>query len=240
VGKTPLESNAERVGFIFPHYASSLPKVVQTFIENLDLGSVRYLFAIATRGGTKTMTFLEIDTILEKKGRRLDSFFVFTMPSGSEPLVKEYADRITEERIQRLESQMLARLDSIQRIIVDQEISREEDKGAAPPPPFLVPFVPLLEAISPYLVRFGKMVESSFEFYYDEKCTGCGICEAVCLAEKVQMMDGRPNWQETVQCHGCFACLNFCPELSIQVKSKWYLKSYTPICRPSGHCITIT
>jgi ferredoxin len=29
-----------------------------------------------------------------------------------------------------------------------------------------------------------------------------------------------------VQCHGCFACLNYCPEEPIQVESKWYLKSY--------------
>ena len=71
------------------------------------------------------------------------------------------------------------------------------------------------------------MVETSFDFYYDEKCTGCGICERVCLAGKVQMVDDRPVWQEAISCHGCFACLNFCPEESIQVKSSWYLKSYT-------------
>ena len=162
------------------------------------------------------------------KGRRLDSFFVFTMPSGSEPLVKGYASQMTEERIQRLESEMLSRLDSIQRVIVNQEINREEDTGAASPPPsFLVPFMPLIEAITPLLIPLGKLVETNFEFYYGDNCTGCGLCERVCLAEKVKMADGRPAWQEEVQCHGCFACLNFCPEKSIQVESKWYLKSHT-------------
>ena len=228
VDRESVTTNGETVGFVFPHYASSLPKVVHTFIEKLDLESARYLFAMVTRGRTGTMAFVEIDKILKQKGRRLDSFFVFTMPSGSEPLVKGYAKQITEERIQRLESEMLARLDSIQRIIVDQEINREENTGAAtPPPPFLVPFMPLIEAITPVLVPLGKLVETSFAFYYDEKCTGCGVCERVCLAEKVQMVDGRPVWQEAVKCHGCFACLNFCPEESIQVESTWYLKSYT-------------
>lgn len=227
VDKESVITNAETVGFVFPHYASSLPKTVHAFIETLDLGSAGYLFAIATRGRTKTMAFAEIDKILLGKGRRLDSHFVFTMPSGSEPLVKGYASQITEERIHRLESEMLARLDSIQRIFVDQKISREEDTGATPPPRFLAPFVPLIELVSPLLVPLGKMVETSFDFYCDEKCTGCGVCEDVCLAEKVQMVDGRPVWQEAAKCHGCFACLNFCPEESIQVESKWYLQSYT-------------
>jgi ferredoxin len=229
VSKESVSAKGTTVGFVFPHYASTLPKVVHTFIDRLDLGSAGYLFAIATRGATKTMAFVEIDKILKTRGRRLDSFFVFTMPSGSEPLVKGYADRITEERIHRLESEMLARLDSIQRIIVDQKISREEDTGATPPPRFLVPFVPLIELISPLLVSLGKMVETTFEFYYDETCTGCGVCETVCLSQKVHLVDGRPIWQGAVKCHGCFACLNFCPLESIQVASRWYLKSYTDV-----------
>lgn len=228
VDKESVTASAETVGFAFPHYASSLPKVVHTFIEKLDLGAASYLFAIATRGRTETRAFIEIDQILKMQGRRLDSFFVFTMPSGSEPLVKGYADRITQDRILRLESAMLARLDAIAKIITDGEISREKDVGDdTPPPRFLVPFLPLIRAISPLLVPLGKLVESDFEFYIDHKCTGCGVCACVCLSEKVQMVDGSPIWQEAVQCHGCFACLNFCPVEAVQVASKWYLKSCT-------------
>jgi NAD-dependent dihydropyrimidine dehydrogenase PreA subunit/flavodoxin len=227
VERESVTASGDAVGFVFPHYASSLPKVVHTFIEKLDLGSARYLFAIATRGGTKTMAFSRIDKILKEKGRRLDSFFAITMPGGNDALVEAYADRITEERIQRLESEMRARLDTIQRIIVDREVSREEDSGYVAPPPFLEPFISLLDAISPYLVRLGKMVESSFEFYYDEKCTGCGVCARVCLAVRVQIVDDRPVWSDSIRCYGCFSCLSFCPKESIQVRSKWYLKSYT-------------
>jgi NAD-dependent dihydropyrimidine dehydrogenase PreA subunit len=222
-----VTSRGETVGFVFPHYASTLPKVVHTFIEKVDLSSAEYLFAIITRGRTQTMAFAEMDRILTEKGRRLDAHFVFTMPSGSEPLVKTYASQITEERIGRLEGEMLARLDSVKRTILNRETSREEDRGDVPPPPLLVPFLPLLDAISPYLVRFGKMVESTFDFYYDDKCTGCGVCEHVCLSERVRMVDDRPAWQKAVMCHGCFACLNYCPEESIQVESRWYLKSHT-------------
>lgn len=227
VGRESVTASGNTVGFVFPHYASSLPKVIRAFIEKLDLGSARYLFAIATRGGTKTWAFAEIDQVLKEKGRRLDSHFAITMPGGNDALVKSYAERITEERVQRLESEMLIRLDAIQRTIVDREVSREEDRGHVAPPPFLVPFVPLLDALAPHLIRLGRRVESSFEFYCDETCTGCGVCERVCLAARVQMVDDRPVWSDSVRCYGYFACLSFCPKESIQVRSKWYLKSYT-------------
>lgn len=227
VERDPVTARGDTVGFVFPHYASSLPGVVRAVIEKLDLGPAAYLFAIATRGGTRTMAFAEIDEILGRAGRQLDSFFAITMPSGSEPLVKGYAAKITEERMGRLEAEMLARLDTIQRIVLKRESSREEDRGTALPPPLLVPFLPLLDAISPHLVRLGKKVESSFDFYYDAKCSGCGLCERVCLARRVQMAGDRPAWGENAACYGCFACLNYCPEGSVQVKSRWYLKSYT-------------
>lgn len=227
VNKETVTTNGKTVGFVFPHYASTLPKIVHRFIKKLYLDSAGYLFAIATRGRTQTQAFVEIDKLLKKKGRRLNSFFAITMPSGSEPLVKGYANRITEERIYRLESEMLSKLDLIQRTIVNQEISREEDLGdGTPPPPLLVPFLPIIRVLNPLLVRFGKMVETTFDFYFDEKCTGCGLCANICLAGRIKMVDGKPMW-ETFKCHGCFACLNYCPLESIQVKSSLYLKSYT-------------
>ncbi|MBN1584291.1 MAG: hypothetical protein JXA89_26515 [Anaerolineae bacterium] len=78
-----------------------------------------------------------------------------------------------------------------------------------------VPFLPLIRAATPLLIRLGKMVESTFDFYLDDKCTGCGVCKEVCLAERVYMVDGRPVWQQAIQCHGCFACFNFCPKDSL-------------------------
>jgi ferredoxin len=91
----------------------------------------------------------------------------------------------------------------------------------------MVPFLPLLKLLEPLLRPVAKKAETSFEFYFDVKCTGCGVCERVCLGQKIRMVDGRPEWQEEVKCLGCFACLNFCPEESIQVKSTWYMKSQT-------------
>lgn len=64
-------------------------------------------------------------------------------------------------------------------------------------------------------------------FYADSRCIGCGICEKVCLSKKIKMNDKKPIWQKKVLCYMCFACLNFCPEKSIQVEDIPGVKSYT-------------
>jgi len=82
-----------------------------------------------------------------------------------------------------------------------------------------------------HLVRLG-MAYSEYDgakdyFYSDSKCIGCGICEKVCLSEKIKLVDKKPAWQRNVKCYLCYACLNYCPAHSIQIKSKIYMKSYT-------------
>jgi NAD-dependent dihydropyrimidine dehydrogenase PreA subunit len=229
VSQDLVEAHAETVGLVFPQYGGTMPKVVAKFVQKLDLRSAQYIFAAATRGGTPCRAFADVDQLLGKKARRLDSYFVLTMPSGSEPLVDTFADNITEERIARLESEMLHRLNAIQKIITAQEVNREEDLSGieAPPPDFIKPILPLIKILEPILLPLAKRAESSFAFYSDAKCTGCGVCEKVCLAQKVKMAGERPVWQQEVKCYGCFACLNYCPEQAVQIESTWYLKSRT-------------
>ena len=224
-----VKASAETVGLVFPQYASSTPKLVDRFIDKLDLVIAKYIFAIVTRGGTTCYAFERVDKLLKKKGRRLDAYFVLTMPSGSEPLVEECPEKLTEERIARLESEMLERLDSIQATITAQEINREEDcRGIdAPPPAFLKPYMPIIRLLEPHLIVLGKLAESRFGFYVASECNGCGLCARVCLAQKIRMVNGKPVWQKQVECFGCLACLNYCPETSVQVESTWYLQSWT-------------
>jgi NAD-dependent dihydropyrimidine dehydrogenase PreA subunit/flavodoxin len=224
-----VTAGAETVGLVFPQYASSTPKVVDKFIGKLNLAAAQYIFAIVTRGGTTCYAFDQVDKLLKKTGRRLDAYFVLTMPSGSAPLVEECPEELTGERTARLESEMLEKLDAIQATITAQETHREEDcrRLDTPPPAFLKPYMPIIDLLEPYLVPLGKLAESRFGFYADSKCNGCGLCERVCLARKIQMVDGRPVWQDKAECFGCLACLNYCPETSVQIASTWYLQSWT-------------
>jgi len=52
------------------------------------------------------------------------------------------------------------------------------------------------------------------------------ISDIVFIAEHTKV-NKKPLWQDERLCYMYYACLNYCPQQSIQVNSKWYMKSYT-------------
>lgn len=220
-----IESNAETMGFVFPIHGMTIPVPVKKFIKKLNLTSTQYLFAIATRGGTIHNAFTVIDKILIKKDKQLDSYFSITLFSN-DPKLEGWKCPSTEE-IKEIEIKIQNRLDSIQKIIQNQEINRETDlEGVSFPYNHFVNF--LLEKIIHLSMKYLVEIKGLNDYFYaDEKCVGCGTCEKVCLSKKIKIIDNRPVWQNNVKCHFCYACLNFCPRQAVQIKSKWYMRSYT-------------
>ena len=213
-----IKTSKEVVGFVFPIHRMTFPIPVKKFIEELDLKSTRYIFAIATRTGTQHIAFNEIKKILRKKGKNLNSCFTLNM-ACNDPRNKDWHPT-TNEEITKLESEIQIKLDLIQKIIINQENSREEDSDSAPSNYMLKHLVPLGMA-------FAEYTGAKDYFYSNSKCIGCKICEKVCLSGKIKMIDKKPVWQRNVKCYFCYACLNYCPVKAIQIKSKFYMKSYT-------------
>lgn len=205
LGKNPIVPEARAIGFVFPIHLASLPPLIKDFIKNLDLGSVDYVFAIATRIGTQHAAFAGIDKVLKKKGRALDAFFNLNMPSNDP---KFSFKELSAERLAIIEAAAQLELDRIASIIARREASRERDASYAT----RVPFVQLVAMLA------GLMDGMEPGFYADEKCGGCGTCEKVCLSRKIKMENGRPVWQKGVKCSQCYACLNFCPNRAVQLK----------------------
>ncbi|MBN1439450.1 MAG: hypothetical protein JW929_08580 [Anaerolineales bacterium] len=71
------------------------------------------------------------------------------------------------------------------------------------------------------------MYQRLVRFYSDPECTGCGICEPVCLSGKIHLVEKRPVWKKDVRCYACFACINYCPRRAIQVESRFPIRSKT-------------
>ncbi|RXA14366.1 ferredoxin [Methanosarcina sp. MSH10X1] len=218
LNKDVIETSGETVGFVFPIHFMTVPIPVKRFIKKLDLKSARYIFAVATRTGTQHIAFIEIEKILKKRGKSLNSSFTLNM-GCNDPRDKDYHP-VTKGEIAELESEVQKRLDSIKKIIINQENSREKDSE----------FIPASSGLG-RLVRLGMAYAehngAKNYFYADSRCMGCGKCEKVCLSGKIKMIDNKPVWQESVKCYFCYACLNYCPAKAVQIKSKLYMKSHT-------------
>ncbi|HEY5493106.1 MAG TPA: EFR1 family ferrodoxin [Candidatus Anoxymicrobiaceae bacterium] len=220
LSKDAVSADVDAVGFVFPTHGMISPIPVRRFLKKIDLGSANYLFSVVTRGGTKFLGFKKMDRILGKQGKRLDACFLLNM-ADNDPKFEVY-DIPTAERIAGIESVVQGRLDSIARTITEKKASRERDTE----------FVHDSNYFLERLVILG-MVYAEFNgvndyFYCDEKCKGCGTCEKVCLSGKIEMADDKPLWRDDVKCYMCYACLNYCPAESVQIKDKWFMKSYTP------------
>ena len=224
-----VETKADTVGFVFPQYASTFPKMVGKFLETLKFQTPKYIFAIITRGAGESFADIDLDKILMKSGNKLNAFFIITMPGGNSAILKNCSERLAPERIGRLSIEVMNKLKTIQKIIFDNSDYRKKDTEATIIPPFWMR--PLL----PMLLTFAKKIENKFSFYSDEKCNGCGVCSNVCLANRIEIINGKPIWLKGRTCYACWACLCYCPKESIQIKSKWYVKSFTEKNRRYHH-----
>jgi hypothetical protein len=77
-----VESVSDSVGFVFPIHLAMAPAPVIDFVKKLDLKSAEYIFAIATRAGSQHRAFIDLENILKKKDKSLDSFFTLNMTSN--------------------------------------------------------------------------------------------------------------------------------------------------------------
>ncbi|MBN2602661.1 MAG: EFR1 family ferrodoxin [Candidatus Thermoplasmatota archaeon] len=214
-----VKTKGETVGFVFPTYFTTVPAPVRLFLKRVDMKSAKYTFSIVTRMGSFCVANGIIKRLLKKKGKRLDAQFILNMgnnsPTGLKPGKgdENWIQEISKEKISQLESKVQSHLDKIQKIIVNQKKYPEKIN--------LNPLTSLAERIMYFLTR---NIKTQINFVTDSTCTGCGICEKVCLSRKILMDNKKPHWQENVRCYYCYACFNFCPTQSILVDKKYTKK----------------
>lgn len=220
-----IKTTGKIIGFIFPVHALTIPIAVKRFIRKADFSSSEYLFAIATREGSIFRGFRLMDHLLKKKNKRLDAHIILNMYSNESRhegyKVPSAAD------LASLEGVVLEKLECIQNIITNKMTSREKDLDGR------IDFGqhPLINKLLEKTVLSGMAISEYIGgvnyFYADSNCTGCGICEKLCLSKKITMCGKKPIWDKKVLCYMCFACLNFCPVQSIQISNIPGVKSFT-------------
>lgn len=214
--KNIIKSRGDAVGFIFPVHLAMAPAPVIKFLKKLDLKSAEYIFAIVTRSGSQHRAFKDLKKALAQKNKNLNAYFTLNMASNDPKF--EGWHRVTEEEMVDIESEVHNNLEYISDIVLNKDKSYEKDTHFTQP----LPVFSVLSLFLPVLNRFYNA-----EFYSDSKCRGCMTCEKICLSGKIKITGEKPAWQEDVPCYLCHACLNYCPEQAVQIKSNRFLRSYT-------------
>jgi len=199
--KEKLKSTSVKVGFIFPLYYAGLPKIVYDFVERLDLDSSNYIFSVITNAGDiNELPLQQLEKILKTKKKMLSAAFLITMPNNyiigydihSEERQKEFFKKANDQ-IENIREFVKNKTKNLTPEIFEKDVSRSEKINN----------------------QFRKKVNGTDKlFYIDDNCNNCGICEKVCPVNNIILINGRPKWQH--KCQQCLACINFCPEKSIQ------------------------
>ncbi len=192
---------SEKVGFIFPLYYYGLPKIIYDFVTKIKLDEATYIFAVVTRAGdVDGVPLIQLEKLLRKKSRTLNSGFFVMMPDNFILLPSTISD---EEKMKLFEKANI-KIKEISKII-------EENKNNLK--------IEIIEGKKHRLergnLRFHKNVHKGDEsFFADEACTSCGTCEDICPVNNINIVEGKPQWLH--ECQQCLACINYCPEESIQ------------------------
>lgn len=198
--RNKIERDTTIIGFIFPVHIWGIPAPVVNFLNRLEPDPTRYYFAVAVNAGQVAATLIQLQNLLEKKNMRLSSGFSVCLPSN-------YIPWGGAESVEKQRQKFSAAMEKIS-TIASSVRSRKEM------PPEKGPLWQNIFLSSIYRLSYSYVSGMDKSFWADEKCTGCGICEKICPAQNISLMDGKPQWQH--RCEQCFACLQWCPEEAIQ------------------------
>lgn len=192
---------AERIGIIFPVYIWGYPLIVGEFIKKLKLAKDKYVFAVDTCGGWPGATLLLIQNLIEKQGGILSAGFSVLMPGNYTPMYGAKPEDKQKKLFEKEKNKILKIVD----IVKNKAKARIERNS------FLVNalFTGLFFNMSKNHVH-----QMDKNFFSDEKCNSCGICEKVCPVSNIKMINKKPIWQHN--CEQCLSCLQWCPEEAIQ------------------------
>jgi len=201
--KENLTSESKKIGFVFPLYYSGLPKIVYDFIEKIDLSRSEYFFAIvSSAGGVTVLPLQQIEKLLKAKpkAKALNAGFLVTMPNNY--IIGYNID--SEQRQKDLFKKEMNQVKQISEIVKNSKGNLNQDI-----------FEKNLGRAERFNAKFRVDVnESDKNFYVEDNCNSCGICENLCPVNNIMMIDGVPEWQH--KCQQCLACINFCPEKALQ------------------------
>jgi len=194
------------VGFVFPVFYCGLPKIVDEFINKINLSNASYVFVIAVYGATggNGGCSQQSKSIFSDKNIKLNSFFyiksvdnfnVWTL-KGDIPSLKKQKE---------IHENVTNSVNIISEIILNKK--KHFDKS-------------FIEYIGPIIYGYKHFIKTVKErdkyFTVGNNCNSCGLCVKICPTKNIQMEE-KPKWLNE-NCQFCLGCLHLCPKKAINYK----------------------
>ncbi|HEX3046678.1 MAG TPA: EFR1 family ferrodoxin [Bacillota bacterium] len=195
------QTQTQNIGLIFPVFFCGMPRILNEFIEKLELKDPKYIFAVCNGGapfpvGTLSLTQRK----LRQKGLALNAGFYVQMPGNY--LVKYGA--FSPEQQKALFTQAKAKIKTISEFVKAQQ-NHPIEKGNF-----------LTDKIGQWInqAMLPKFAAMDQYFWTTDQCNGCKLCEQICPIQNLHVINSRPKWGGN--CEHCLACIQWCPVEAIQ------------------------
>jgi flavodoxin/ferredoxin len=202
-----VDTDADGIGFVFPLYDFKPPPPIDDLVDKLGDISDKYLFAVCTYGITAARSMHQFGKLIASRGGRLSAGFAVAMPHNGLG-----SSAVTESDEQSLFKGWRDRRDEVCEYINARKAGRIESSSL-----LLVPFQRRFLRMLPSALKFARHAllkgVDSLAFVANDDCNSCGICEKVCTAANIEIVDGKPVWSD--RCVSCFACVHWCPQEAI-------------------------
>ncbi|MGL4363277.1 MAG: EFR1 family ferrodoxin [Cellulosilyticaceae bacterium] len=199
-----LISVSDVVGFGYPVYCSDIPELMKTFMQSLNIESVKKTFVFCTQesfsgDGTRVAT-----EFLEKTQFDIKYTMHIKMPnnitSAISPLSYNYTPKEQNEILKKADE----RIGKFVYYILEDI-------------PGTVGFTKVAKALgsvqrTPYrkLYKYAKHMIT-----FTNKCTHCGYCEKLCPVDNIEITkNGNLTYNKCIQCMRCY---NYCPNTAIRI-----------------------
>ncbi len=205
-----VEKN-EKIGFVFPVYSWTVPKIVLDFVKKVMVTSDTFTFGVITCGENIGDAMKQLKSLIP-----LSSEYSIVMPNNYILLGMDVdSDEIVELKIKTAKITIKA---MVKEINENRKVS-EIEKGS-------------LAFLKTKLVGyfFNKYALDARPFFAESSCNSCGLCEKTCPTSNIILEDGKPRWGD--KCIQCLACINRCPQVAIQYgkktknRGRYYFKAF--------------
>ena len=190
----------EKIAIVVPCYYFGTPRIVQKFLQTVRL-KAPYIAAIMSYGNFLAAGIHDLGKHAERNGIALSYSKSILMTDNYLPLFR-VEDQLKLETSKKIPENLGKIADDI------KNSSKMIEKISAPSKIF--------SSIFQFFYRksWGKKDRN---FWIDENCNGCKICEQVCPVDNIKV-EKKPIYHH--DCEECLGCIHLCPQNAIHLKKE--------------------